>query len=319
MVVPALAQHQGDWVLPQSVWAEVPMWEHCTHHGTWHSRGCPSWQGWRRRTGDTPGAGSVSLLTGEQKEGLNIRVRGSSSLECSGYLGCCSPTISKALGTGTVAPSLPLVLPQGGTLTTHQHRIHFISPKGGTKGCQLSLLRYQRRPKRHARGASACMESASSGTLLSGAAGKGTGRMPACGRAACGIANGGTQELCREDEGQERDADTWALLAAVRGVGTHRVGTSEPWALHLLAVHFTCGALQGGHRVHGRHRAVPGLSLSYSAWELRAPIGARPGWGASLEPTPTLQVQMAHLMRPNGGTTGCQRVPEPRHVLSPSK
>lgn len=153
------------------------------------------------------------------------------------------PPIPKALGTCTVAPSLPLVLPQAGTLTSHQHRIHFISPKGGTNGCQLSLLRYQRRPKRHARGASACIESASSGTLLSGAAGKGTGGMPACGRAACGIANGGTQELCRENGGQERGAGTWALLAAVRGAGTHGVGTSEPWALHLLAVHFTCGAL----------------------------------------------------------------------------
>lgn len=48
VVVPALAQHQGDWEvqgLPQSVWAVVPTCEHCTHHGTWHSRGCPSWQG----------------------------------------------------------------------------------------------------------------------------------------------------------------------------------------------------------------------------------------------------------------------------------
>lgn len=33
----------------------------------------------------------------------------------------------------------------------------------------------------------------------------------------------------------------------------------------------------------------------------------------------TLQVQMAHLIRPKGGTTGCHRVPAPRHVLSPSK
>lgn len=243
---------------------------------------------------------------------------------------CVSPDWGAERGTehqgggaaAPVLPSHPLVLLQAGTLTTHQHRIHFISPKGGTDGCQLSLLRYQRRPKRHARGASACMESASSGTLFSGAAGKGTGRMPACGRAACGIASGGTQELCREKRGQEWGAGTWALLAAVRGAGAHRVGTGEPWALHLLTVHFTCGALQGGHGAHGRHRAVsspcPGLSLSYK-WELRAPTGARPGWGASLEPTPTLQVQMAHLMRPNGGTTGCQRVPEPRHVLSPSK
>lgn len=72
--------------------------------------------------------------------------------------------------------SFPRCHPRPGTLTTHQHRIHFISPKGGTEGCQLSLLRYQRRPKRHARGPSACMVSASSGTLFSGAAGKGTGR-----------------------------------------------------------------------------------------------------------------------------------------------
>lgn len=158
-----------------------------------------------------------------------------------GVRGAALPPIPKALGTGTVAPSLALELPRAGALTTHQHRIHFISPKGGTDGCQLSLLRYQRRPKRQPRGSSACMESASSGTLLSGAAGKGAARMPAC-----GTARGGTREPCREDGGQERGAGTWALLAAVGGVGTHGVGTGEPRALHLLTVHFTCGALQGG-------------------------------------------------------------------------
>lgn len=63
------------------------------------------------------------------------------------------------------------------------------------------MLRYQRRPKRHARGASACMESASSRALFSGAAGKDTGRMPACGRAACGLASEGTRELRRENGG----------------------------------------------------------------------------------------------------------------------
>lgn len=70
------------------------------------------------------------------------------------------------------------------TLTTHQHRMHFISPKGGTEGCQLSLLRYQRRPKRHARGPSACMPSVSSGMLFSGAAERAQGGcMPTgCGR-----------------------------------------------------------------------------------------------------------------------------------------
>lgn len=74
-----LCQHQRDWEVqgvPQSIWAVVPVCEHCTHHGTWHSRGCPSWQGWRRRMGGTPGAGSASPPTGEQKEGLSTRVGG---------------------------------------------------------------------------------------------------------------------------------------------------------------------------------------------------------------------------------------------------
>lgn len=86
-----------------------------------------------------------------------------------------SPARPRSAQAGTGAPLCPRCRPRAGTLTTHQHRMHFISPKGGTEGCQLSLLRYQRRPKRQARGPSACMLSASSGMLFSGAAGEGTG------------------------------------------------------------------------------------------------------------------------------------------------
>ena len=72
-----------------------------------------------------------------------------------------------------------------------------------------------------------------------------------------------------------------------------------PWFEPLLQ----CLAAQGSHHgCQGSSAAKPGSG----------------SWGG-LGPKLTLQVQMAHLMRPKGGTTGCQRVPEPRHVLSPSK
>lgn len=77
-------------------------------------------------------------------------------------------------------------------------------------------------------------------------------------------------------------------------------GTRPPPWLELL---LQCPAAQGSR--HG----------------CQGSCAAKPGWGSrgELGLTLTLQVQMAHLMRPKGGTTGCQRVPEPRHVLSPSK
>lgn len=159
-----------------------------THRGTWRSRGCPSWRGWHRRPVGTPGAGSASPPTAGQKEGLSTGVGGLEAPQ--GAVGpqdascwAALPPVPEALGTGTGPPSSSPGATRGpGALTTHQHRIHFISPKGGTEGCQLSLLRYQRRPKRHARGPSACMVSASSGLLFSGAARKGTGKLPARGR-----------------------------------------------------------------------------------------------------------------------------------------
>lgn len=129
-------------------------------------------------------------------------------------------------------------------------------------------------------------------------------------------------------------AGTWALLAAVGGADAHRVGTGEPWALHLLAVHFTRGALRGvqglmwdtGQLLQGSCTSAwfepllqcPAAEGTHGCWgspSTRPDRGTEGGLGPAL----TLQVQMAHLMRPKGGTTGCQRVPEPRHVLSPSK
>lgn len=160
-----------------------------THRGTWHSRGCPSWQGLHRRPVGIPGAGSVSPPTARQKEGLSTGLGGLAAPQTMGMVGpwgatpgCSSTHPRSTRDWHRGAFSFTWCHPRPGTLTTHQHRIHFISPKGGTEGCQLSLLRYQRRPKRHARGPSACMVSASSGTLFSGAAGKGTGRLPAHGR-----------------------------------------------------------------------------------------------------------------------------------------
>ena len=205
------------------------------------------------------------------------------------------------------------------------------------------MLRYQRRPKRHARGPSACMVSASSGTLFSGAAGKGTGRLPARSGGTpwhrrwwhAGAvpgewrAGGGVQvpgHCLQQSEGLARTG----LAQVSRGHCTFsqctspvvpcgerrrlRGGTGQsvqvthppPWFEPLLQ----CLAAEGSHHgCQGSHHGCQGSSA------------AKPGsgsWGG-LGPTLTLQVQMAHLMRPKGGTTGCQRVPEPRHVLSPSK
>lgn len=61
-----------------------------------------------------------------------------------------------------------------------------------------------------------------------------------------------------------RGAGTWALLAAVGGAGTHGVGTGEPWALNLLAVHFTRGALRGVQGTHGRHGAIGTRHTAFS-------------------------------------------------------
>lgn len=163
--------------------------------------------------------------------------------------------------------------------------MHFISPKGGTEGCQLSLLRYQRRPKRHARGPSACMPSVSSGTLFSGAVERAQGDcMPTgCGR------NGG--------QGGSRVYIPGHCLQQSEGLT--RTGLAQVRRGHCTFSQCTSPVVPCGERAQdsGGHWSSPAL---------------RP-------PRLTLQVQMAHLMRPNGGTTGCQRVPEPRHVLSPSK
>lgn len=80
--------------------------------------------------------------------------------------------------------------------------------------------------------------------------------------------------------GQEGAAGTWALLAAVGGAGSHRVGAGEAGALHLLAVHFARGALRGACGAHGGTgtRCCPALSPPPAAhsthgWLCR--VGAR--------------------------------------------
>lgn len=70
---------------------------------------------------------------------------------------------------GLPPPLQPLPHSPTRSLTTHQQVMHFISPKGGTVGCQLSLCMYQCRPNLQARGPSACIVSESAAGLFSGA------------------------------------------------------------------------------------------------------------------------------------------------------
>lgn len=56
--------------MARSLGEQCPWESSGTHHGTWRSRGCPSWQGWHRHPAGTPGAGSAFPLTVGQKEGL---------------------------------------------------------------------------------------------------------------------------------------------------------------------------------------------------------------------------------------------------------
>lgn len=199
-------------------------------------------------------------------------------------------SIPKALGMNTGQPSFPRCCPRPGTLTTHQHRMHFISPKGGTEGCQLSLLRYQRRPKRHARGPSACMVSASSGTLFSGAAGKDTERLPAHSGgtpwhrrwwhgAACGF--------CQESRRQEGVQVPGHCLQQSEGLT--RTGLAQVSRGHCTFSQCTspvvpCGECRDSCGTQGNcykaHALLPGLSPCCSAQRLRAPMGA----GAALLP-----------------------------------
>ena len=71
-------------------------------------------------------------------------------------------------------------LPRGGlcSLTRHQQVMHFISPKGGTAGCQLSLCVYHCRPNLQALGPSACIMSENAAGLFSEAVDKGRGGGP---------------------------------------------------------------------------------------------------------------------------------------------
>lgn len=115
--------------------------------------------------------------------------------------------------------------------TPAQDALHL--PKGWHRGVPALIVEVPAAPKA-ARTGSVCLHAIGQlrDTLLRGC-GEGTGRLHAH--------RVWEERWTRGKQG----VHTWALLAAVGGADAHRVGTGEAWALHLLTVHFTRGALWG--------------------------------------------------------------------------
>lgn len=124
-----------------------------THRGTWCSRGCPSWRGWRRRPAGTPGAGSASPPTAGQKEGLSTGVGRLAAPQ--GAVGpqdaprrAALPPVPEALGTGTGPPSSSPGATRGPRRTHHtpaQDTFHF--PEGGHRGVPALVVEVPAAPE----------------------------------------------------------------------------------------------------------------------------------------------------------------------------